>query len=89
MEEFYFTCEICGKKFPADPNTMLECNMEFEVVDDETGEVLSINEEIKNQILKEAKSDPEIAPFLKGAICICIECQEKFESDSSEIPEEE
>lgn len=83
-EEVYFKCEICGKKFPADPETMLECRAEFKAFDNETGEQVFPDEVASEEILKEAQNDPEVAPFLKGAICMCLGCQKKFAEEASE-----
>jgi hypothetical protein len=77
-DEIYFKCEVCGKNFPADPNTMLECSANFRALDPETGQITELDEETKKEIFEATKDDPEIGPFLKGAICICVECQDKL-----------
>lgn len=83
-EEVYFQCEVCRKKFPADPETMLECGAEFKVFDNETGEQVYPDEVANQEILNEAENDPEVAPFLKGAICMCLDCQRKFTEEGTE-----
>lgn len=74
-DEFYFRCEICGKNFPADPNTMLECSTNFKVIDEETGKTVEVDEEFRKKVFEEISRDPVIAPFIKGTVCMCIDCQ--------------
>lgn len=81
-EEFYFKCEMCGESFPADPNTMLECSANFRAIDPSTGEIVELDEDTVKEIMNEAKDDPELSPFLKGAICVCLKCQEKFAGEA-------
>lgn len=88
MEEFWFICEVCGKQFPADPGTILECKADFKAIDPESGESVEITDEMRRDILEDAQKDPEIAPFIKGTICICHECQGKMAATSLDAPEE-
>jgi hypothetical protein len=88
QDEFFFTCEFCGEQFPADPDTMLICKADFKCEDPQTGEVIPINEDIRQYILHTAANDPEIGPFLKGAVCICVKCQDKFASESQTLAKE-
>lgn len=82
MNEFLFTCELCYKQFPADPETMLECKAEFIGNDPITGESRPLNQEEQEALSQQMEFDPEISPFLKGAICVCHECQDRWEEDS-------
>jgi len=88
-DEILFTCEICGKSFPADPDTMLECSANFRAIDSETGEMVDVDDELHKRIIDEARKDPAIGPFLKGAICVCAECQDEFASEEDELTGDE
>ena len=81
-EEFYFKCELCGEKCVAHPDTILECSADFSAVDQKTGEMVYPDEETKKQLMKEAENDPEIAPFLKGTIFMCLDCQTHFKEEA-------
>jgi len=90
-DELKFKCEICGKEFDADPDTMLECTVDVNVLDEETGEPIDLSpEELTELIADISTDDPEIAMFSRGAICMCVECQNKWIEDADECePEEE
>jgi hypothetical protein len=81
MEDILFTCEICQKQFPADPETMLECRADFTLKDPVTGEDCPLPDDEQRAISEQMESDPEVAPFLKGAICVCHECQKRWEQE--------
>lgn len=85
MEEILFTCEICNKNFPADPDCMLECSADFRVKDVVTGVERPLSDEEKQEIAEEMSDNSEISPFLKGAICVCQACQEQWEKESESL----
>ena len=88
MDEIQFICEICGKRFEPLPDCIIECGIDIHAVDEDTGEILEVDEETKNQMLKDvAEEDPEIKPFLKGALCMCLECQDKWAEDADDTEE--
>lgn len=79
-DEFYFYCEVCHKKFSADPQTILECDICYKVLDDNGDEVPQDSKEFEAAV-KDAEKDPAIKPFTKSNICMCLECQDKFSLD--------
>jgi hypothetical protein len=83
-DEIFFTCEICHQNFPATADAMLECSADFRAIDSETGEIVDVDDELHQRIIEEARKDPTIGPFLKGAICVCEKCQQEFASDSED-----
>jgi hypothetical protein len=85
-DSFKFKCEVCGKSFEPNPDTMVECSIDVDIIDDDTGEVIELSSEEREELIKDAaESDPEIAMFSKGAICMCIECQDKWIEDADHM----
>ena len=85
-DEFQFKCEICGKVFDANPDTMIECQVDVNLVDESTGEIIEVSPEEREEIMKEAcAEDSELKKFSQGAICMCIECQDKFVAEADEV----
>lgn len=89
MDEVYFECEICNQQFPAEPSMMMECNTDFYFVDAETGENMIVDDDVKNQALERLQKNPEVSPFMKGAICMCKECQDHLINKSKQFIVEE
>lgn len=77
-EEIYFKCELCEKNFAADPDTMLECSVTFK---DENHVLISDDEMQKISL----EANPAINPFLKGAICMCLQCQDEWINNAEKI----
>lgn len=89
-DELKFKCEVCGKEFVADPNTMIECSVDVNILDEETGEIIDLSDEEREELIKDvADDDPEIAMFSKGAICMCVECQDEWIENADECEPEE
>ena len=92
-EEIQFTCEQCGKHFDPDPETILEARWEIADMPsweadklEEEGRILTpemlmeaSEEELANYgITPEMKKQMMVGANVNGAICICIECQNKL-----------
>lgn len=84
-DEIKFECDVCHKRFDATPDAFVECGAEFRAVDPETQETIELDDKTRAEIYKEAAQDPEIGPFMKGAACICIECQDRLLAEADEI----
>lgn len=72
-----FTCDDCGKEFPANPETMVETGIAVE-----PGHSLEPQdrEGVKDEMdLTDAQLDELMTRgfITTGAACICIECQDK------------
>jgi hypothetical protein len=87
-DEIQFVCDICHEKFDAIPDAMVECRADFKAMDPETGAMVELDEVTKKEVFKKFSSDPTIGPFLKGAACICLKCQNKLAESADSIHEE-
>jgi hypothetical protein len=84
-DEIKFTCEMCKKTFDPIPDSIIECGIDIHAINEETGEIEEIDDETRKQMLDDvAEEDPEIKPFLKGVVCMCLECQDKWAEDADE-----
>ncbi len=97
-EEIKFTCSVCGKEFPADPDTMVEVGfsaMQLKEGEESPEECEAIGkdelESMGEYQLSELGLTPEIREKLlrgedvtTGAECMCLECQDKMLEDESE-----
>lgn len=85
-DELKFRCEMCGEEFDPDPDTMLECSVEVNVIDAETGEKIELTPEEEKEVLKETMGDDnEVQLFSRGAICMCLKCQDKWTEDADAV----
>ncbi len=86
MDEIYFQCEMCNDKFPATANAMIECKTDLKAIDEDTNQPIDIDEELYAEFLEILKKEnPVLAPFLKGAVCLCDPCQQMFYNDHHEV----
>lgn len=96
-DEIQFTCSVCGKEFPADPDTMVESGYIPLRLEEGEGskEVAGLTEEdIKNltpeDLIHWGITPEQHAAMLKGelvptgASCICKECQDELLEDGEE-----
>lgn len=85
--EVYFTCEVCGEKFPAHPDGVLECSADFSIVNPETGQIIEASDALKSEIETALEDNPQLKPFLKGTIFVCFTCQDEWAKDMIKLPE--
>jgi hypothetical protein len=90
--EIKFKCEICGKIFDAIPETMVECEVDIDAVD-EDGNPVELTQEEQEEILAEAiEENAGLKAFSKKVVCMCLECQDQMVKEADEIielPEED
>jgi hypothetical protein len=86
-DEVLFTCSICEKQFPADPDTMLSVEYEGFHISEEDAEKLELGLITEDEAKKNAEADgaPKCAAgdvpdeLKETAECICMECQKNPE----------
>lgn len=89
-EELMFTCEICGKQFPPDPDTMVEAGLSPVLIPEGSEPPADLEfipkedlEFASEETLAEMGLTPEQRDALlrgeevtTGGMCICAECQD-------------